>query len=125
MHLQGTYSKLGTQIYPWPRKSTLCFSCSFLGRYESGSRIKLAYTRRIIDAIHSGTLLEANYTTTEVFGLDIPTGIEGVPSEILDPENTVRSLSFICSSLKNLFLSLMCIILNCSGQTRTHTRKRS
>uniref|UniRef100_A0A803NSK4 phosphoenolpyruvate carboxykinase (ATP) n=1 Tax=Cannabis sativa TaxID=3483 RepID=A0A803NSK4_CANSA len=58
------------------------------GRYGSGSRIKLAYTRKIIDAIHSGALLEANYTKTDVFGLEIPTEIEGVPSEILDPINT-------------------------------------
>ncbi|KAK3021468.1 hypothetical protein RJ639_047640 [Escallonia herrerae] len=58
------------------------------GRYGEGSRIKLAYTRKIIDAIHSGTLLEANYTKTEVFGLEIPTQIEGVPSEILQPGDT-------------------------------------
>ncbi|XP_068655037.1 phosphoenolpyruvate carboxykinase (ATP) 1-like [Aristolochia californica] len=58
------------------------------GRYGSASRIKLAYTRKIIDAIHSGSLLKANYMTTEVFGLQIPTELEGVPSEILDPVNT-------------------------------------
>ncbi|KAL0381473.1 UNVERIFIED_CONTAM: Phosphoenolpyruvate carboxykinase (ATP) [Sesamum angustifolium] len=38
------------------------------GRYGSGNRIKLAYTRKIIDAIHSGSLLKANYKKTEVFG---------------------------------------------------------
>lgn len=48
----------------------------------------MAYTRKIIDAIHSGSLLEAEYTKTEIFGLEIPTAIEGVPSEILDPANT-------------------------------------
>jgi phosphoenolpyruvate carboxykinase (ATP) len=58
------------------------------GSYGSGSRIKLAYTRKIIDAIHSGSLLKANYRETEVFGLEIPTEVEGVPSEILDPVNT-------------------------------------
>ncbi|XP_042509301.1 phosphoenolpyruvate carboxykinase (ATP) 1-like, partial [Macadamia integrifolia] len=58
------------------------------GRYGSGNRIKLAYTRKIIDAIHSGSLLGANYEKTKVFGLEIPTEIEGVPSEILDPINT-------------------------------------
>ncbi|KAI7730950.1 hypothetical protein M8C21_002537 [Ambrosia artemisiifolia] len=58
------------------------------GSYGSGKRIKLAYTRKIIDAIHSGKLLEANYTKTEIFGLEIPTEIQGVPSEILDPANT-------------------------------------
>ncbi|XP_073149197.1 phosphoenolpyruvate carboxykinase (ATP) 1 isoform X1 [Henckelia pumila] len=58
------------------------------GSYGSGSRIKLAYTRKIIDAIHSGSLLKAKYEKTEVFGLEIPTEIEGVPSEILEPMNT-------------------------------------
>lgn len=50
----------------------------------------MAYTRKIIDAIHSGELLKANYVKTEVFGLEIPTEIEGVPAEILDPANAVR-----------------------------------
>ncbi|KAJ1689104.1 hypothetical protein LUZ63_013259 [Rhynchospora breviuscula] len=58
------------------------------GRYGVGNRIKLSYTRKIIDAIHSGELLNANYQKTEVFGLEIPTGLNGVPSEILDPINT-------------------------------------
>ncbi|KAK4261446.1 hypothetical protein QN277_004441 [Acacia crassicarpa] len=57
------------------------------GSYGSGSRIKLPYTRKIIDAIHSGSLLKANYKKTEIFGLEIPTEVEGVPSEILEPEN--------------------------------------
>lgn len=58
------------------------------GSYGSGNRIKLAYTRKIIDAIHSGELLKANYVKTDVFGLEIPTAIDGVPSELLDPANT-------------------------------------
>ncbi|PON97121.1 Phosphoenolpyruvate carboxykinase, ATP-utilizing [Trema orientale] len=58
------------------------------GSYGSGNRIKLPYTRKIIDAIHSGSLLKANYQKTEVFGLEIPTEVEGVPPEILDPVNT-------------------------------------
>ncbi|NP_001296837.1 Phosphoenolpyruvate carboxykinase (ATP) [Zea mays] len=58
------------------------------GRYGVGKRIRLPYTRKIIDAIHSGELLTANYQKTEVFGLEIPTEINGVPSEILDPINT-------------------------------------
>ena len=57
------------------------------GRYGVGSRIKLPYTRKIIDAIHSGSLLTANCIKTEVFGLEIPTEIKGVPSEILNPVN--------------------------------------
>ena len=57
--------------------------------YGHGSRIKLQYTRKIIDAIHSGSLLNTEYKKTEIFGLEIPTEVDGVPSEILDPVNTV------------------------------------
>ncbi|KAI4996252.1 hypothetical protein ZWY2020_048018 [Hordeum vulgare] len=48
------------------------------GRYGVGKRIKLPYTKKIINAIHSGELLTANYHKTEVFGLEIPTAIDGV-----------------------------------------------
>lgn len=65
--------------------------------YGVGSRIKLKHTRKIIDAIHSGSLLNAEYKKTEVFDLEIPTQVDGVPSEILDPVNTVSSF---CSSSK-------------------------
>uniref|UniRef100_A0A0R0IT98 phosphoenolpyruvate carboxykinase (ATP) n=2 Tax=Glycine max TaxID=3847 RepID=A0A0R0IT98_SOYBN len=58
------------------------------GSYGCGNRIKLSYTRKIIDAIHSGSLLDAEYKKTEIFGLEIPNKVEGVPSEILEPENT-------------------------------------
>ncbi|KAG0490230.1 hypothetical protein HPP92_007093 [Vanilla planifolia] len=57
------------------------------GRYGVGSRIKLANTRRIIDAIHTGKLLDVTYRKTDVFGLEIPTAVDGIPLEILDPMN--------------------------------------
>lgn len=57
------------------------------GSYGVGNRIKLAYTRSIIDAIHSGSLLRANYSETSTFGLNVPDNVEGVPAEILHPEN--------------------------------------
>ncbi|GAY48084.1 hypothetical protein CUMW_109180 [Citrus unshiu] len=72
------------------------------GSYGSGNRIKLAFTRRIIDAIHCGTLLEASYTKTPVFGFEIPTEIEGVPSEILDPENTWSDMKAYKDTLSKL-----------------------
>jgi phosphoenolpyruvate carboxykinase (ATP) len=58
------------------------------GAYGSGSRIRLAYTRAIIDAIHSGQLAKAPTTIEPVFGLSIPTICPGVPSEILSPRST-------------------------------------
>lgn len=51
-----------------------------------GSRIKLKYTRAIIDAIHDGSLLEADFETDPVFGLAMPKSCNGVPDEVLNPK---------------------------------------
>ena len=58
------------------------------GGHGVGSRMKLKYTRAIIDAIHDGSLANAPTETDPVFGLEVPTLCEGVPSEILIPRNT-------------------------------------
>ncbi|KAI3987583.1 hypothetical protein MKX01_021495 [Papaver californicum] len=77
-------------VGPHP-KNVILLSCDAFGVLHMGStrifRIKLPYTRKIIDDIHSGSLLNASYTKTEVFGLEVPNEVEGVPSEILDPMN--------------------------------------
>lgn len=57
------------------------------GSYGTGQRMKLSHTRKIIDAIHDGSLLEGEYSTTPIFGLQVPALVEGVPSEVLRPEN--------------------------------------
>lgn len=53
----------------------------------TGHRCPLKYTRRILDAIHDGSLasLNVSYESTPVFGLSVPVQIEGVPSELLSP----------------------------------------
>lgn len=58
------------------------------GSYGVGSRIKLEYTRAIIDAIHSGALAKAPTVEEPMFGLHVPTSCPGVPAEILIPRNT-------------------------------------
>ena len=58
------------------------------GAYGTGSRIKLPYTRAIIDAIHSGDLDDAPTEEDPVFGLAVSTRCPEVPSEILIPRNT-------------------------------------
>ena len=57
------------------------------GRFGSsqGRRCPLKYTRMLVDAVHSGELAKAEYETFGTFGLQIPTGLEGVPSELLNP----------------------------------------
>jgi phosphoenolpyruvate carboxykinase (ATP) len=58
------------------------------GSYGKGSRIKLKFTRAIIDAIHSGALRSAPTKTDSTFGFEVVAQCPGVPSEILIPEMT-------------------------------------
>jgi phosphoenolpyruvate carboxykinase (ATP) len=58
------------------------------GAYGVGARIKLKYTRAIIDAIHAGVLDGVATQVDPVFGLAVPTSCPDVPSEMLQPRNT-------------------------------------
>lgn len=58
------------------------------GSYGVGSRIKLKYTRAIIDAIHEGDFNHVEMTTDEEFGFKIPIVCPGMPTELLIPKNT-------------------------------------
>ena len=55
-----------------------------------GSRMKLAYTRAIIDAIHSGELASVPTVVGPHFGLHVPTSCPGLPAEILVPKQAWR-----------------------------------
>ncbi|MBS9778149.1 MAG: phosphoenolpyruvate carboxykinase (ATP) [Gammaproteobacteria bacterium] len=57
------------------------------GAYSVGSRIKLKYSRAIIDAINKGELANAPTVTDERFGFEVVTSCPEVPSEILEPQN--------------------------------------
>ena len=58
------------------------------GAYGVGSRMKLAYTRAIIDAIHAGQMKDVPTQTDPIFGLHVLTSCPGVPTEILNPRQT-------------------------------------
>ena len=58
------------------------------GAYGVGSRMKLAYTRAIIDAIHAGQLKDSPTQTDPIFGLHVVTSCPNVPTEILNPRQT-------------------------------------
>ena len=58
------------------------------GGYGEGSRIKLGYTRSIIDGIYSGSLDEAKAEVDPVFGLQTVVECPAVPSELLRPRDT-------------------------------------
>ena len=58
------------------------------GPYGVGKRVKIMYSRAMITAAISGSLDSVKYRHDDLFNLDIPTEVNGVPSEILDPKNT-------------------------------------
>ncbi|SPO26198.1 probable phosphoenolpyruvate carboxykinase [Ustilago trichophora] len=55
------------------------------GKFGVGQRCPLKYTRKIIDAIHDGSLAKAKFENFGVFNLQIPSAIEGVPETLLNP----------------------------------------
>lgn len=58
------------------------------GGYGVGNRMKLGYTRAMVNAALAGGLDDVEYVTDPVFGLDIPISIPGVPDEVLQPRGT-------------------------------------
>jgi phosphoenolpyruvate carboxykinase (ATP) len=58
------------------------------GGHGVGSRIKLKYTRAMIDAIHHGDFDGVSFTRDEAFGFEIPESCPEVPSEVLNPKST-------------------------------------
>jgi phosphoenolpyruvate carboxykinase (ATP) len=58
------------------------------GPYGVGSRMKLAFTRRMVSAALNGELDDVETIIEPFFGLPIPKEIEGVPDEVLNPRDT-------------------------------------
>ena len=55
------------------------------GAYGVGKRCPLKYTRKIVDAINDGSLAKIETKKMDIFNLDVPTEIPGVPSDLLVP----------------------------------------
>ena len=58
------------------------------GSYGVGSRMKIKYTRAMLNAALDGELDDVEYTTDERFGFEIPKSCPGVPSDVLVPRQT-------------------------------------
>ncbi len=58
------------------------------GGYGESSRIRIKWTRALLNAALSGALDDVVYVTDERFGFKIPATCDGVPSEILQPRST-------------------------------------
>ena len=59
----------------------------------SGKRISIKDTRGIIDAILGGAIKSAPTKKIDIFNLEVPTKLEGVATEILDPRDTYKDPS--------------------------------
>ena len=64
------------------------------GEYGVGTRIKLAYTRRMLEAALNDELENSSFKDFGYFGFRIPTKIKDVPTNLLDPsvswENKIK-----------------------------------
>ncbi len=58
------------------------------GAHGRGARIKLRYTRAMVNAALSGALDSVEYRTHPVFGVNMPLSCPDVPAELLDPRRT-------------------------------------
>jgi phosphoenolpyruvate carboxykinase (ATP) len=58
------------------------------GPYGVGKRMSLKHTRRIIDAIHDGSLASQPTKKDPLFGFEVPTQCQGLPAEILWPRDS-------------------------------------
>ena len=58
------------------------------GPYGTGQRFKLRYTRAFVTAILDGSMANETFEPDPIFGLAIPSKVEGVPAEVLKPRDT-------------------------------------
>jgi phosphoenolpyruvate carboxykinase (ATP) len=72
------------------------------GPHGIGKRIKLAHTRAILDAIHSGALAGAKSQRDPLFGFDVVRTCPDVPSNILWPRDTWTDAAAYDAGAKHL-----------------------
>jgi phosphoenolpyruvate carboxykinase (ATP) len=58
------------------------------GPYGEGERMSLTHTRTLLRAALDGSLEDVPTRTDPVFGLEVPTEVTGVPTEVLTPRDT-------------------------------------
>ena len=75
------------------------------GPYGVGSRMKLKYTRAMINAALNGDLDTVEYGVNEIFDLKVPKTCPNVPSEVLDARETWADKDAYDEKAKNLAAS--------------------
>jgi phosphoenolpyruvate carboxykinase (ATP) len=72
------------------------------GPYGIGHRMKIQFTRTMLNAALNGELDNVETFEDPYFGLKVPSFIEGIPSEILNPRNTWADKSNYDETAKKL-----------------------
>lgn len=55
------------------------------GPYGVGKRISIGYTRAMLEAALTGSLLKSKFRKDPIFGFEVPLACDGVPTDVLDP----------------------------------------
>ena len=61
------------------------------GAYGEGKRINLPYTRAMVTAALSGEIEKTEFTHHDIFNVDVPHHIDGVPDIVLNPRRTWKN----------------------------------
>jgi phosphoenolpyruvate carboxykinase (ATP) len=59
--------------------------------YNTGERIDLPVTRKIINSILDNSIKKHKFNTIPIFNLNIPSKVDGIDNNILDPQNAWNS----------------------------------
>ncbi len=103
VHHPSVYAELlGEKIKKHNAKCWLVNTGWSGGPYGVGSRMKIQYTRAMLNAALTGQLDTVKTFTDPIFGLSLPESCEGVPSEILNPRNTWKNKSAYDSMAEKL-----------------------
>lgn len=72
------------------------------GSYGVGQRMKLSYTRAMVHSALEGELNTVETVKDDIFGLDIPVNVPGVPDDVLVPKTTWTDPSAYDKAAKEL-----------------------
>jgi phosphoenolpyruvate carboxykinase (ATP) len=72
------------------------------GPYGVGQRMKIGYTRAMIQAALGGGLADTSTTRDAIFGIAVPTACPDVPAEFLNPRNTWPDKAAYDAQARNL-----------------------
>ncbi|KOO46765.1 phosphoenolpyruvate carboxykinase (ATP) [Priestia koreensis] len=82
----GEYAKMLGEMIDQHNVSVYLVNTGWTGgEYGVGQRMKLQYTRSMVQAALEGELRNAETVQDQIFGLQVPTHVPGVPDEVLQP----------------------------------------